>query len=171
MCSRLDATTVKGVTDSSYSLETACAVMKDAVDRMAHMEGKDHVIITPYTAQVEILRRERDAVAQALSRRQPVLAQRLADIDIVTVDSFMGKDRNSVSVDMTGALGHLWKLPRTVVATTRAKVSMQFFGPLSEFTWPMNSIPSNHPLREMFRQLGRRGHVYRLTSIERKSFE
>jgi hypothetical protein len=36
----VDATTVKGVTDSSYSLETACAVMKDAVDRMAHIEGK-----------------------------------------------------------------------------------------------------------------------------------
>jgi hypothetical protein len=36
----LDATTVKGVTDSSYSLETACAVMKDAVDRIAHIEGK-----------------------------------------------------------------------------------------------------------------------------------
>ncbi|RYO12838.1 hypothetical protein AA0121_g8855 [Alternaria tenuissima] len=168
----VDATTVKSVTGSSYSLETACAVMKDAVDRMAHIEGKNHVIITPYTAQVEVLRREREgAVAQALSRRQPVLAQRLADIDIVTIESFMGKDRNSVSVDMTGALGHLWKLPRTVVATTRAKVSMQFFGPLSEFTWPMNSIPSNHPLQKMFNQLHKRGHIYRLTSIERKSFE
>jgi hypothetical protein len=168
------ATTVKSVTGSSYSLETACAVMKDAVDRMAHIEGKDHVIITPYTAQVEVLRREREgAVAQALSRRQPVLAQRLADIDIVTVDSFMGKDRNSVSVDMTGALGHLWKLPRTVVATTRAKVSMQFFGPLDESVHmhPRNSIKSEHPLREMLIQLHKRGHIYRLTSIECKSFE
>jgi hypothetical protein len=168
----VDATTVKDVTDSSYSLETACAVMKDAVDRMAHIEGKNHVITTPYTAQVEALRREREgAVAQALSRRQPVLTQRLADIDIVTIDSFMGKDRNSVSVDMTGALGHLWKLPRTVVATTRAKVSMQFFGPLSKFTNPTNSIKNKHPLREMLIQLHNRGHIYRLTSIERKSFE
>jgi hypothetical protein len=168
----VDATTVKSVTDSSYSLETACAVMKDAVDRMAHMEGKNHVIITPYNAQVEVLRREREAaVATAVSRRQQVLADRLADIDIVTIDSFMGKDRNSVSVDMTGALGHLWKLPRTVVATTRAKVSMQFFGPLSEFTNPTNSIKNKHPLREMLIQLHNRGHIYRLTSIERKSFE
>jgi hypothetical protein len=168
----VDATTVKGVTDSSYSLETACVVMKDAVDRMAHMEGKNHVIITPYNAQVEVLRREREAaVATAVSRRQQVLAERLADIDIVTIDSFMGKDRDSVSVDMTGALGHLWKLPRTVVATTRAKVSMQFFGPLSEFTNPTNSIKNKHPLREMLIQLHNRGHIYRLTSIERKSFE
>ena len=147
--------------------------MKDAVDRMAHMEGKDHVIITPYTAQVEILRRERDAVAQALSRRQPVLAQRLADIDIVTVDSFMGKDRNSVSLDMTGALGHLWKLPRTVVATTRAKVSMQLFGPLDEFVnmFSRNPIPSEHPLKKALIQLHKRGHIYQLTSKKRKSFE
>lgn len=169
----VDAKTVKGVTGSSYSLETACAVMRDAVDRMAHMEGKDHVIITPYTAQVEILRRERDAVAQALSRRQPVLAQRLADIDIVTVDSFMGKDRNSVSLDMTGALGHLWKLPRTVVATTRAKVSMQLFGPLDEFVnmFSRNPIPSEHPLKKALIQLHKRGHIYQLTSKKRKSFE
>ncbi|CAN9401659.1 unnamed protein product [Alternaria alternata] len=74
-------------------------------------------------------------------------------------------------VYMAGSLGHLWKLPRTVVATTRTKVSMQFFGPLSEFINPTNSIPSKHPLREMFSQLHKRGHVYRLTSIERKSFE
>jgi hypothetical protein len=168
----VDAKTVKGVTDSSYSLETACAVMKDAVDRMAHIEGKDHVIITPYTVQVEVLRREREgAITQALSRRQPVLAKRLADIDIVTIDSFMGKDRNSVTVDMTGALGHLWKLPRAVVATTRAKVSMQCFGPLDEFKNPTNNIPMKHPLRKMFVQLYKRGHIYELTSIERKSFE
>jgi superfamily I DNA and/or RNA helicase len=131
--------------------------MKDAVDRMAHIEGKDHVIITPYTAQVEVLRREREgAITQALSRRQPVLAKRLADIDIVTIDSFMGKDRNSVTVDMTGALGHLWKLPRAVVATTRAKVSMQCFGPLDEFKNPTNNIPMKHPLRKMFVQLYKR---------------
>ncbi|CAN9354262.1 unnamed protein product [Alternaria alternata] len=167
----VDATTAKSVTGSSYSLETACAVMKDAVDRMAHTEGKDHVIITPYTAQVEVLRRERDAVAKALSRRQQVLVQRLADIDIVTVDSFMGKDRNSVSVDMTGALSHLWKLPRTVVATTRAKVSMQFIGPTFAFVNPTNAIKSSHPLIKMIHQLDELGHIYLLTSTERKSFE
>ncbi|CAN9392146.1 unnamed protein product [Alternaria alternata] len=168
----MDAITVKGVTGSSYSLETACAVMKDAVDRMAHIEGKNHVIITPYSAQVEVLRREREgAVATAISRRQQVLAERLADIDIVTIDSFAGKYRNSVSIDMTGALGHLWQTPRTVVAATRAKVSMQFFGPTFAFVNPTNVIENSHPLIKIIRQLNELGHIYLLTSIERKSFE
>jgi hypothetical protein len=168
----VDAITVKGVTGSSYSLETACAVMKDAVDRMAHIEGKNHVIIIPYSAQVEVLRREREgAVATAVSRRQQVLAERLADIDIVTIDSFVGKYRNSVSIDMTGALGHLWKTPRTVVAATRAKVSMQFFGPTFAFVNPTNAIKNSHPLIKMIHQLNELGHIYLLTSTERKSFE
>ncbi|RYN45936.1 hypothetical protein AA0114_g8591 [Alternaria tenuissima] len=168
----VDAITVKGVTGSSYSLETACAVMKDAVDRMAQIEGKNHVIIIPYSAQVEVLRREREgAVATAVSRRQQVLAERLADIDIVTIDSFVGKYRNSVSIDMTGALGHLWKTPRTVVAATRAKVSMQFFGPTFAFVNPTNAIKNSHPLIKMIHQLNELGHIYLLTSTERKSFE
>ncbi|CAN9379092.1 unnamed protein product [Alternaria alternata] len=168
----VDAKTVKGVTDSSYSLETACAVMKDAVDRMAHIEGKNHVIITPYSAQVEVLRREREgAVATAVSRRQQVLAERLADIDIVTIDSFVGKYRNSVSIDMTGALGHLWQTPRTVVAATRAKVSMQFFGPTFAFVNPTNAIENSHPLIKMIHQLNELGHIYLLNSTERKFFE
>ncbi|CAN9356776.1 unnamed protein product [Alternaria alternata] len=168
----VDAITVKSVTGSSYSLETACAVMKDAVDSMAHIEGKNHVIITPYSAQVEVLRREREgAVATAVSRRQQVLAERLADIDIVTIDSFVGKYRNSVSIDMTGALGHLWETPRTVVAATRSKVSMQFFGPTFAFVNPTNAIENSHPLIKMIRQLNELGHIYLLTSTERKSFE
>jgi hypothetical protein len=72
---------------------------------------------------------------------------------------------------MTGALGHLWKLPRTIVATTRAKVSMQFFGPTFAFVNPTNAIKNSHPLIKMIRQLNELGHIYLLTSTERKSFE
>ena len=49
-----DATSTKDVSGSSYSLETAAAVMKDAVDRMEYMEGDFHTIISPYNAQVTV---------------------------------------------------------------------------------------------------------------------
>jgi len=49
-----DATSTRAVGGSSYSLETAAAVMKDAVDRMEHMEGDSHTIISPYNARVTV---------------------------------------------------------------------------------------------------------------------
>ncbi|KAI4912121.1 uncharacterized protein J4E92_010166 [Alternaria infectoria] len=42
-----DATSTKDIGGSSYFLETAAAVMKDAVHRMEHMVGDSHTIISP----------------------------------------------------------------------------------------------------------------------------
>ncbi|EUC26979.1 hypothetical protein COCCADRAFT_79449, partial [Bipolaris zeicola 26-R-13] len=120
---------------STYCRETATVAIQDAINRMAYMDGKDHVIITPYNAQVMMLRRQRDhAVMMAHTTRKNELANELLDIEIVTIDSFMGKDRASVTVDTVGAVGHLFEFGRTVVATTRARTSCQLVGPTTEYT-------------------------------------
>ncbi|KAJ6282618.1 hypothetical protein J3E71DRAFT_175323 [Bipolaris maydis] len=157
---------------STYCLETAAVAIKDAVERMAFIDGKDHVIITPYTAQVMVLRRERDYAAYLANvRRQHTTAKKLMDIEIVTIDSFMGKDRKSVTVDTAGVVGHLFEYGRTVVATTRARTSCQLIGPTLEYTKPTSKIGKTHPLANVIRQLDDTHRIKALTEAEIHSFE
>lgn len=157
---------------STYCLETAAVAIKDAVERVQYIEGKHHVIITPYNAQVGVLRRERDFAAYtAHTRRQTAIAKKLMDIEITTIDSFMGKDRESVTVDTAGVIGHLFEYGRTVVAATRARTSCQFIGPTMNFTAPTAKVNAGHPFTKVIRGMDQKGQIRRITLDDIKTFE
>ncbi|EMD94876.1 hypothetical protein COCHEDRAFT_1090480 [Bipolaris maydis C5] len=165
-------TTQRDANRSTYCRETAAVTIQDAINRMAYMDGKDHVIITPYHAQVMMLRRQRDyAVMVAHSTRKNALAKKLLDIEIVTIDSFMGKDRASVTVDTVGAVGHLFEFERTIVATTRARTSCQLVGPTMEYTAPNSKIKQSHPLTQAIRYMNKKKWIRLLEFSEIRGME
>lgn len=132
---------------STYNLETAAVTIRDAVLRIKYTKGREHAIIAPYNAQVMVLKRERDvAVKTALSQGDKETATELTNMRITTVDSFMGQDSLSVTLDTAGAIGHLFETGRTVVACTRAKASFQVVGPSVEFTGPFSNIKRSSEL-------------------------
>jgi hypothetical protein len=165
--------TRKDANSSSFCLETAAVTIKDAVARLTYIEGKDHAIITPYKAQVMVLNRTREhAVMLAKSRGQIDLAAQLADIDILTVDAFMGKDRNSVTLDTAATVGHLFMYDRCVVALTRARVSMQIVGPTVIFTTGSHRILNeSHPFVKMIRQMDSTKHIRLVDRSELEKLE
>eukprot|EP01065_Artemidia_motanka_P023554 TRINITY_DN281_c0_g1_i1.p1 TRINITY_DN281_c0_g1~~TRINITY_DN281_c0_g1_i1.p1 ORF type:complete len:834 (+),score=190.84 TRINITY_DN281_c0_g1_i1:33-2504(+) len=74
----------------------------------------DIVVLTPYTKQVELLRTKRN----------------LADVEVATVDSFQGSEKDIVIVSLvrTEAVGFLKDCERLNVALTRAKSTLIVIG-------------------------------------------
>lgn len=62
-------------------------------------------------------------MVKALSACKETLARNLIKVEIVTIDAFIGKDRNLVTVNTAGVVGHLFNYGRIVVAITRARTS------------------------------------------------
>ncbi|KAL6158943.1 hypothetical protein ACJQWK_03369 [Exserohilum turcicum] len=146
--------------------------MKDAVERMKYIEGEKHAIITPYIAQVNLLLRQRDYAAQAAAAiRHEELAKQLMNIEITTIDCFMGKDKFSVTVDTTGVIGHLFQHGRIVVAATRARVSKVFIGPTLEFTSPVSKLKADHPIAKVVRQLNKTKRIKAMSIGEIEALE
>lgn len=88
----------------------------DGVVSQLQLTLMTHVILAPYNAQVMIIRCERDYVVSQLQETHAYHARELLDVEITIIGSFVGKDRRSVTVDTVGAIGHLFKYGRTVVA-------------------------------------------------------
>lgn len=72
LCINTMGTTVEaGANKSAYCKETAAVAIKDAVKRVKHISGRNHVILTPHNAQVLVLRHERDYIATQLRDKHP----------------------------------------------------------------------------------------------------
>ncbi|USP81742.1 hypothetical protein yc1106_09016 [Curvularia clavata] len=164
-------TPMKNANGSTYCKETAATAMKDAVERLQYIEGFHHAIITPYNAQVLVLRKERDFAAfLARSQGKVVLAKRLMDMEISTIDSYMGRDKMSVTLDTTGKIGHLFEYRRTVVALTRARVSCVVIAPTYEYTICTDKVKESHPLVKIILLMEKRGWIRSLGLTEIRSF-
>ena len=100
--------------------EAALVAWTAARLRAAGVEADDLGVITPYTAQVELL------------RRQP----ELAGVEVSTVNGFQGREKEVILLSLVrsnedGAVGFATDRRRLTVALTRARRALVVFGDLS----------------------------------------
>lgn len=134
--------------------------------------GKQISWLSPYTHECQLAVTLIDkAIENALTMNNESLADRLRDVVVSTVDSYMGNDNDHVYLDFANNLGFIKELPRTLVALTRARVSMEIYGDLEKFTHPNINMSWSHPLGELFRFVRKHKYIVRVTPDDRKAYE
>ncbi|OAL44542.1 hypothetical protein IQ07DRAFT_578077 [Pyrenochaeta sp. DS3sAY3a] len=157
-------------TGSICCLDGAKTIMHSIIRRLEVQPGKRVSWLTPYTHECQLALTLIDkAIEIALAWNNEPLADRLRDVVVSTVDSYMGKDNDHVYLDFANNLGFIKGLPRTLVALTRARVSMEIYGDWENFT-DIN-MPSSHPLKELFKFVSQHKYIVRVTPNDRKAYE
>ncbi|KAH8710089.1 hypothetical protein GQ44DRAFT_731236 [Phaeosphaeriaceae sp. PMI808] len=155
---------------SIYCLQTAVVTMHDVIERCRQMNGSFITIITPYLAQLFILRQMIEyATAKADRNRDTTLARSLSHVVTSTCDSYIGKENAYVILDTAGnPKGHLMEMGRFIVSFTRSRDGFTVVAPTKAFTSPLNSIGAKHPVREFINASKK---IRTISTTEYRSFE
>jgi len=147
---------------SRYSKDTATVTIRNVLQFLKRGATPELcTIITPYTAQVNLLRRMVQQADGSGITDYPFVWDKLRKVTIKTIDSYMGNENRYVWVDTCGHPGHLLddvgdpgrpkEYPRTVVAFTRATSGMVVVGEWNH-EW-QRKHGSNHPYIRMVKYM------------------
>ncbi|KAH7117993.1 hypothetical protein B0J11DRAFT_509685 [Dendryphion nanum] len=140
---------------SYCSRDTALVTMHHLVKQCAVFDGRQQAVISPYKAQVDLLKKlVKLAQKNAEHNRDLTLARNLQAVEISTVDGFMGREKDRVILDMTTHIGFIKDLRRTLVTFTRGKVAQIIIGDSRIMTGSGNGIADDHPMKILVRWLG-----------------
>jgi hypothetical protein len=119
-------------TGSKYCLDTAHVSIFDALKHAKHLPPDSVWILSPYRAQVHILKESLGYLSDVYQKRgdtkSSTHAANLAK-SVATIDTFMGRDSTHIVLDLTTPSGHTFDLfARGRVGCTRQKVSFTIVG-------------------------------------------
>jgi hypothetical protein len=137
-------------TGSKYCLETAHVSIFDALEHAKYLPPDSVWILSPYRAQVHILKESLDYLSIIYKKRgdtkSSTHAANLAK-SVATIDTFMGRDSTHIVLDLTTPSGHTFDLfARGRVGCTRQKVSFTIVGDATQIN-QTTRISSSSPVK------------------------